>query len=263
MVEDQPVGVETKRLRVVFADDDPAMRVMVRTLLGLVESVEVVGEAVDGEEAVRLVRDVDPDLVLLDVNMPGLDGPEAAQVIRALRPQTHIVLHTSLPNDETRALASRLSVPLLDKMRFDDVIEAITGHPNSGPPLEVPDSRVEAAVLGALTARRSQPMFLVLPDGSVPFYNTLAADLLGLPLPVRPTTIDELRTHFDILRPDRTPMPVRDRLMYRAIDAHTPLTEIVVVSVDRRHSTCRAAAVPFFAGDDEPIGTAIYFEILG
>lgn len=253
----------TRRLTVVFADDDAGMRAMVRTLLALVESVEVVGEATDGDEAVTLVQELEPDLVLLDVHMPRLEGPDAALMIRTLRPQTHVVLHTSLPNDATRDLAQRLSIPLLDKMRFDDVIEAITGHPTSDAPVELPDPQLEAAVLAALTARRSQSMFLVLPDGSVPFYNTLAADLLGLPLPVEATTIDELRSHFDILRPDRTRIAIEDRLMYRAIDAHTPLTEIVVVQVGRRYSTCRAAAVPFFAATGTHIGTAIYFEILG
>jgi CheY-like chemotaxis protein len=267
----QEVGVDTpassaaEPLRVVFADDDPGMRTMVRTLLGLVTSVEVIGEAADGEEAVRLVQELEPDLVLLDVNMPRLEGPDAALLIRTLRPQTHVVLHTSLPNDETRRRAERVGVPLLDKMRFDDVIEAITGHPSSTAPApdDLPDPQLEAALLAALTARRSQPMFLVLPDGAVPFYNSLAADLLGLPLPVVATTIDALRTHFDILHPDRTPMAVEERLMYRAIAARAPMTEIVVVRVGRRHTTCRAAAVPFFATHDDLIGTAIYFEILG
>jgi CheY-like chemotaxis protein len=247
---------------VVFADDDEAMRTMVRTLLGLVDSVEIVGEAGNGEEAVTMVQRLEPDLVLLDVQMPKLDGPGAAQVIRALRPQTHVVLHTSLPTDETRRLAAQLEVPLLDKLRFDDVIDAITGRTRVDP-VELPDPHVEGVVLAALTARRSQPMFLVLRDGAVPFYNTLAADLLGLPLPARATDIDSLRSHFEILRPDRTPMAIGDRLMYRAIDAHTPLTEIVVVRVGDRETTCRAAAVPFFTADSTHVGTAIYFDPVG
>jgi hypothetical protein len=94
----------------------------------------------------------------------------------------------------------------------------------------------------------------------VPFYNVLAADLLGLPVPVRPSTIDELRRHFNILRPDGSLMEVKDRVMYRAIAAKTPLTEIVVVEVGDRQTTCRAAAVPFFADGQNHVATAIYFE---
>ena len=85
------------RVRLVFADDDDGMRTMIRTLLALVDGVEIVGEAADGEEAVRLVQELRPDLVLLDVQMPRLDGPSAAEVIRALRPETRVVLHTALP----------------------------------------------------------------------------------------------------------------------------------------------------------------------
>ena len=55
-------------------------------------------------------------------------------------------------------------------------------------------------------------------------------------------------------------MPVSERLMYRAINAHAPLTEMVVVSAGRVKTTARAAAVPFFAGDSTYVGTAIYFQ---
>jgi CheY-like chemotaxis protein len=243
-------AVPQRPLRVVYADDDEAMRMMISTLLGLVDGVAIVGEASDGEEAVRLVQQLDPDLVLLDVQMPGLDGPSAAEVIHALRPATRVVLHTAMPNAETRRRAELLGLPLLDKLRFDDVIEAITQHKPTNAELDLPDARVEAAVLGALTARSS------------PFYNALAAELLDLPLPVEPSTIDALRGHFEILRPDGTPMPVPERLMYRAIGAHTPLTESVIVAVGGRERPAEAAAIPFFANDDSYVGTAIYFQPL-
>lgn len=249
------------KLTVVFADDDEGMRTLFRTLLSLVDTVDVVGEANDGEAVIELVRETRPDLVLLDVSMPRLDGLEAAQMIRSMRPDTHIVLHTAAPNQKTRETARRLGVPLLDKMQFDAVIDAITGHPTSDIPARAqPDPLVEAAILGALTARRSQPMFLVLPEGEVPFYNVFAADLLGLPLPARPSSIDSLRSHFNILRPDGSLMAVEDRLMYRAIAAQAPMTEIVIVEVGERQTTCRAAAVPFFSGNQEHVATAIYFE---
>jgi CheY-like chemotaxis protein len=249
-------------LQVVFADDEPAMRMMISTLLGLVDGVAVVGEAADGEEAVRLVQQLNPDLVLLDVQMPGLDGPSAAELIRALRPTTRVVLHTALPNPETRRRAELLGLPLLDKLRFDDVIEAITQHTPTNSEHDLPDVRVEAAVLAALTARDSQPMFLVLADGGVPFYNSLAAELLDLPMPVQPSNIDALREHFEILRPDGSPMPVPERLMYRAIGAHTPLTETVIVAARGLEKTADAAAIPFFANDGSYVATAIYFQPL-
>jgi CheY-like chemotaxis protein len=210
---------------------------------------------------VELVRARRPDLVLLDVQMPRLDGPSAAELIRAMRPETSIVLHTAHPNGETERRAQLLGLPLLDKMNFDDVIAAISAHePTRSHERHAPDPRVETAVLAALTARHAQPMFLVLADERVPFYNSLAADLLGLPLPMEPTTMDALRQHFEILRLDHTPMAVPERLMYRAIDAHEPLTEVVLVAAGGRETTARAAAVPFFAADGSYVGTAIYFE---
>jgi CheY-like chemotaxis protein len=247
-------------LRVIYADDDPAMRVMIGTLLGLVDGVEVVAEAVDGEEAVRFVQQLEPDLVLLDVQMPRLDGPSAADLILTLRPETRVVLHTAAPNDETRRRAKLLGLPLLDKMRFDDVIEAISAHEPGNAAGSTPDARVEAAVLAALTARHSQPMFLVLADNTVPFYNSLAAELLDLPFPMEPSTIVSIREHFDILDLNGQPIEVPKRLMYRAITAHEPLTELVIVAAGGRQTTARAAAVPFFANDSSYVGTAIYFE---
>jgi CheY-like chemotaxis protein len=249
-------------LRVVFADDDAAMRKLVGTLLGLAEGVDVVGQAEDGAHALELVQQLTPDVVLLDVQMPRLSGPQVAEVIRAMHPETQVVLHTSLPTDIVRAEAARLNVPLLDKSRFDDVIDAVTGQRAAGHDGPRPDPRVAAAVLGALTARVGQAMFLALPDGSVPFYNSLAADLLGLPPATRKAHLDDLRRNFEILRPDGTSVPVPERLMYRAIAAHEPLTEHVVVAVGDRRTRCRAAAIPFFAGDGTHVGVAIYFERL-
>ena len=86
--------------RVVFADDDAVLRELLGALLGFLPHVTVVGEASDGIEAVRLVARHYPDTVLLDVDMPLLDGFAAAEVIRSFRPRTRLMLHTGAPDEE-------------------------------------------------------------------------------------------------------------------------------------------------------------------
>ncbi len=75
--------LEDGPLRVVVVDDNAVIRMGLRSLLDGVDELEVVGEAGDGEEAVRVVRDVVPDVVLLDVRMPRRDGVQVAAEIRA------------------------------------------------------------------------------------------------------------------------------------------------------------------------------------
>ncbi len=70
-------------IRVVLADDQQLVRAGFRMLLDAEDGIEVVGEAVDGDEAITLVRSVVPDVVLMDIRMPGTDGLEAARVILA------------------------------------------------------------------------------------------------------------------------------------------------------------------------------------
>ncbi len=70
-----------RTIRVLLADDQVLVRAGFRSLLAAQEGIEVVGEASDGEEAVRLARSLVPDVVLMDIRMPGVDGLEATRII--------------------------------------------------------------------------------------------------------------------------------------------------------------------------------------
>ena len=89
-------------IRVVLADDQALVRAGFKALLDAQEGIEVVGEAADGDEAVRLARALRPDVVLMDIRMPGLDGLEATRAIAAdeLLAGVRIVILTTFDLDE-------------------------------------------------------------------------------------------------------------------------------------------------------------------
>ncbi|HZA60244.1 MAG TPA: response regulator transcription factor, partial [Actinomycetota bacterium] len=87
-------------MRVLIVDDHPVTRDGLRAALGTAEDVEVVGEAASGEEAVTAVGQLTPDVVFMDVRMPGMNGIEATRAIRQDHPETRVVLFTV---DESRA----------------------------------------------------------------------------------------------------------------------------------------------------------------
>ena len=88
-------------IRVAIADDHAVVRQGLRTFLELQEGMDVVGEAADGEEAVALVERTAPDVVLLDLVMPRVDGLEAIRRIRERAPATRILVLTSFADDNT------------------------------------------------------------------------------------------------------------------------------------------------------------------
>ena len=83
---------EGSRVRVLLVDDDPTFLEALRTMFTFDERLEIVGEARDGEAAVRLANELQPDVVAMDIVMPGVDGIEATRAIRASRPETRVVL---------------------------------------------------------------------------------------------------------------------------------------------------------------------------
>jgi DNA-binding NarL/FixJ family response regulator len=90
-------------MRILIVDDHPITRDGLRTALSLTDDVEVVGEAASGEEAIEAVEDSKPDVIFMDVRMPGMNGIQATKVIRERHPDTKVILFTV---DESRASIS-------------------------------------------------------------------------------------------------------------------------------------------------------------
>jgi DNA-binding NarL/FixJ family response regulator len=91
----------TGLIRVLIADDQRVVREGLRTLLGLLEDVEVVAVAADGEEALHLALDCDPDVVLMDLRMPRCDGVEATRKLRVQAPRVKVLVLTTYADDRS------------------------------------------------------------------------------------------------------------------------------------------------------------------
>ena len=113
-------------MRVMIVDDHPVTRDGLRAALGTAEDVEIVGEASSGEEAVKVVNEVEPDVVFMDVRMPGMNGIEATKAIRQGNPDTRVILFTV---DESRAsiaeaIQAGVSGYLLKDVGVDELVSA-------------------------------------------------------------------------------------------------------------------------------------------
>ena len=122
------------KIRVLIADDHGLMRAGVRALLQATEDIEVVGEAEDGDEAIREVRRLEPDVVLMDVAMPGLGGLEATLVIRKEKPDVKILVLTQYDDREyvTRFLKAGVSGYVLKKAAAGELVAAIRAVKRGG-----------------------------------------------------------------------------------------------------------------------------------
>ena len=93
-------------IRVLIADDSARTREGLRVLFATWPQITVIGEAADGQEAVRLVAESHPDVVLMDLHMPVLDGVQATQLIKQQWPTTTIIVLTLYAVEQTAALAA-------------------------------------------------------------------------------------------------------------------------------------------------------------
>jgi DNA-binding NarL/FixJ family response regulator len=114
-------------IRVLVADDQPLMRTAYEMTLRTEDDLELVGAAGDGSEAIELARRLRPDVILMDVRMPVLDGVEATRVLGAEDPSIRVLILTTFDVDEyvVEALRAGASGFLLKDVRPDELVEAI------------------------------------------------------------------------------------------------------------------------------------------
>jgi DNA-binding NarL/FixJ family response regulator len=117
----------TAAVRVVLADDQPLVRAGLRVLMADTPDLGVVGEAATGAQAVQLVRDLHPDVVVMDIRMPGMDGIEATRMISEGPGTTRVVVLTTFDDDDYvyAALRAGASGFLVKDMALEDILAAI------------------------------------------------------------------------------------------------------------------------------------------
>jgi DNA-binding NarL/FixJ family response regulator len=119
-------------LRVLLADDHPVFRKGLRALLTSLPEATVVGEAADGEQAIQMVAECEPDIVVMDLNMPGVNGVEATRRILAQRPGIRVLVLTMFDDDDSVFAAMRAGALgyLIKGSETEEVIRAITAVGN-------------------------------------------------------------------------------------------------------------------------------------
>ncbi|MET7369733.1 response regulator transcription factor [Streptomyces sp. NPDC005566] len=153
--------------RVVVADDQAIVREGIVMLLGLLPGIEVVGAAKDGHEAVALVAEKAPDVVLMDLRMPRCDGVEATRRIRKEHPHTQVVVLTTFADDDSlfTALQAGARGYLTKDARGEEIVQAIeavlSGEAGLSP-------KVQRRLLERVTAEAGAPAPSELPDGLTP-----------------------------------------------------------------------------------------------
>lgn len=143
---------ERPTITIVIADDHEMVRRGLRMTIAAEPDLVLLGEATTGREAVRLAAELLPTLVLLDVQMPDLDGVAAAQAIRQAQPSTAVVMLTSFAEDAQlyAALDAGVIGYLLKDISGDDLVEAIRGAVRGEPQLH-------PSIALRLMRRRSTP----------------------------------------------------------------------------------------------------------
>jgi DNA-binding NarL/FixJ family response regulator len=167
-------------IQVLVVDDHALMRRGLSDLLGEADGIEVVGSLADGSLAQAAVTELEPDIVLMDLSMPGLDGIDATRAVLGARSATKVIMLTSFSENARilAALDAGAEGYLLKDAEPEDIVKALRDAAAGGVPMSpkaaralLPDSRQSGSVgAGALTTREREVVSLVavgLPNKSI------------------------------------------------------------------------------------------------
>ena len=115
-------------MRIVLADDRAKVRFGLRTLLEQRPGLDVIGEAADGQEALKLVEALRPDVVLIDVRMPVLDGLGTTRLIKARWPEVRVVVLSLCPSFRADALAAGADAFLVKGCPAAELWDAVSSY---------------------------------------------------------------------------------------------------------------------------------------
>ena len=121
------------KIRILIADDHSLMRVGLRALFSHQTDMMVIGEACDGLSAVKLAGELDPDIIIMDLMMPKLDGADATRCILNVAPDTKIIILTSYStsDDLVRAISNGVNGALIKSAPIEEIVEAVHTHGTS------------------------------------------------------------------------------------------------------------------------------------
>lgn len=213
-------------IRVLLADDDPLVRMGLRLMFGSVDDITIVAEAADGEEAIALVAEHAPDVVLLDIRMPVLDGLAATLAVRALPDPPAIVILTTFNPDEyvVRALRGGAAGFLLKDTPPTDIVSAVrrvaAGEPVLSPAVtqqliarvatpaaETPDARAGARGRLERLAAREYDVALAVGQGRT---NAEIAAQLYMSLPTVKAHVSNILAKLDVTNRVQVALIVHD-----------------------------------------------------
>lgn len=183
-----------KSIRVLLADDHPLVRSGIRSLLDRVSEIEVVAEAGDGQEALSLIEEHQPDVVVMDIAMPNLNGLQATAYVTDKFPKVQVIILSMHPNEEyvSRAQVSGAAGYLVKNSSAAELREAIKivagGNTYFRQPKLANDpgqGKSDGSVLERLTPRQREVLRLIAEGGSM--------KSIALALNISPKTVEAHR----------------------------------------------------------------------